>query len=324
MKRLLLAITVAALAYSGWWAYAAQSLRSDVEDWFADQRAAGWEATYSDIAVRGFPNRTDLTLTDPVLRAPDGSIGWQAPFFQILTLTYTPGHVIVAWPDSQTITTAEGRFDVTSDGLRASVISEKGRILRSNIEATVLNIAGPDQAVAMAGLNAALQRIEPSTTDYRLALSIDSLARSNPRITGVRVPDSFGTLRTDLTLGLEAPLTLDTISAPPNPTALTLRTAEAGYGALVLKITGDTRFDGEGLATGEVTIEARNWRESVAAARAAGDLPPALSDGLTELLTLIASLSGSRDTLDVTLGLDAGTVRLGPLPIGQLPPLRWR
>ena len=73
-----------------------------------------------------------------------------------------------------------------------------------------------------------------------------------------------------------------------------------------------------------ITIEAENWRESLDAARASGDLPAALSDGLIEILSLVASLSGGRDTLDVTLGLDAGTVRLGPLPIAELPPLRWR
>lgn len=323
VKRLLLLITVATVAYSGWWVYAAHSLRSSVEDWFADRRAAGWEAGYSDIAVRGFPNRTDLTLTDPMLRSPDGALGWQAPFFQILGLSYRSGHVIVAWPDSQTLTTSAGRHDITSDGLRASVITEDGVILRSNVEATVLNIAGPEQSIAMAGLNAALHRIEPATTGYRLALSIEGLAKSDPAVTGSLAPDSLATLRADTTVTLEDALTLQNFAAPPRPGALTLRHVEARYGALLLTLTGDTRFDSQGRASGEVTLEAGNWRESLNAARDKGDLPPALSDGLIEILTLLASLSGSRDILDVTLGLDAGTVRIGPLPVGQLPPLRW-
>lgn len=317
MKRLLLVLIVAVLAYSGWWVYAAQSLKGQVEAWFEDQRAAGWEASYTDIAVRGFPSRTDLTLTDPVLRAPDGSLGWQAPFFQILTLSYTPGHVIVAWPDSQTLTTPKGQVDITSDGLRASVISDGGLILRSNLEATVLNIAAPDHSIALAGVNAALQRVEPATTDYRLALTVDSLA-------GTGAPSSPATLRADMIAGLSAPLTLDNLMALPRPTALTLRTAEAGYGQLTLGLSGDVRFDTEGRATGEIALEARNWRDGLAAARQSGDLSPALADGLTDLLSLVATVGGSRDTLDVTLGIDAGTVRLGPLQIGKLPSLPGR
>jgi hypothetical protein len=323
MKRLLLGITVATLAYSAWWFYAAQNLRSSAEDWFADQRAAGWEASFSDLTVRGFPNRTDLTISDPVLISPDGTVGWQSPFFQILGLSYKSGHVIVAWADSQTLTTPEGQIDITSDGLRASVVYQDDLILRSNLEAAVLNITAPEHAVAIAGITAALERIEPADADYRIALLIDGLALSNPKITGTLVPESLATLRADTSVGLANALTPQNITEPPALTKLTLRNTETRYGALVFKMTGDSTFDSQGLATGEVTLQADNWRESLNAAKANGDLPPSLSDGLIELLGVVASFSGSRDTLDVTLGLNRGVVLLGPLPIGRVPPLLW-
>lgn len=323
MKGLFLAIVTATLAYSGWWFYAAQSLRSDVEAWFDAQRAAGWQASYADISVRGFPSRTDLTLTDPVLRTPDGSYGWAAPFFQILALSYRRGHVIVAWPDTQTLMTPDGEVAVTSDGFRASVIHDGALIQRFNVEAETLNLTGPDRTIAMAGLNTALEKVDPSRASYRFAISIDGIAAPASPVTGSLVPESFATVRADTSLDLTDPLSLDGFGTDmPDLDMISFRNTQLTYGTLVLKAAGQADFDAQGRATGEITFEAANWRESLETAEANNHLPPGLSEGLLELLTLVASLSGSRDTLDVTLGFDRGTVLLGPLPIGRLPPLR--
>ncbi|SHH49657.1 DUF2125 domain-containing protein [Marivita hallyeonensis] len=325
MKRLFLGIVAATLAYSGWWFYAAQEMRSGVEDWFADMRAAGWDADYADLTVRGFPSRTDVTLTNPSLRAPDGSIAWTTPFLQILGLSYKRGHVIVAWADSQTLQTDAGMIEVTSDGMRASVVHEDGRILRSNFEAPVLNLAGPDQTLAAAGVNVALEHVAPTPSSYRLFLSSDGLAMSRPDLIAGIAPESLATLRADMGFDLSDALTVQNFAEDlPQLTQLSIRTAQVDYGALTLQLAGDADLDSQGRATGELRVEAQNWRESLRMAEAEGHLPEGVADGLVDLLSLVASLNGNSETLDVTLGLDRGAVRLGPLPVGELPPLRWR
>lgn len=324
MKRLFFALVAVVVIYGGYWFYAAQSLQGGIEDWFEERRAQGWETSYSNISVRGFPSRTDVTLTDVSLRAPDGSIGWQAPFFQVLGLSYKQGHVIVAWPDSQTVTTPDGTFDIASDGLRASVIYDDDRILRSNLEATVLNISGPDDAIALAGVNAAIEKVEPTAAEYRLAVSVDSAAVSNPAVSGDAVPDALATLRSQSVITFSDPLTLNNaVTEPPQITDIDTRLTQVNYGALTLKVIGEAEFDTQGLATGEVTLEAENWRDALAGAADRGDIPPELASGAIDILSLIATLNGGRETLDVTFGLDQGRVLLGPLPIGQLPPLRF-
>ena len=55
-----------------------------------------------------------------------------------------------------------------------------------------------------------------------------------------------------------------------------------------------------------------NWRDALEAARASGDLPPVLADGLLDLLTLLATFGGSREALDVTLGLDNASISCNP------------
>jgi hypothetical protein len=325
MKRLLTAIILAALAYSGWWIYASNALRSDVAGWFQDQRYAGLSASYSDLTVRGFPNRTDLTITDPFLEDADSQIGWQAPFLQILGLTYKKGHVIVAWPDTQIFTTDQRTIGVSSDGLRASVIHEDGTLIRSSLEATVLNLNSPDRSIAMAEVNAAIQRIETTAADYRVAISVGSFAASTPDVSTSIGPDSLASFRAELDLGLDQPITFDALShQTPQPTRIAIHRSEVRYGAVTFRLDGQADLDAQGRASGEITVSADNWRDALETVRANGDFPSALSEGLIEMLTLLATLSGARDTLDVTLGLEQGTVFVGPIPIGQLPPLRWR
>lgn len=325
MKRLLAVIIMATLAYSGWWFYAAQDLRSSVTDWFDTQRGAGLEAEYADLAVRGFPNRTDLTITEPVIAAGNGTLGWRAPFLQILALSYKRGHVIVAWPDTQTLTTGEGDIAIVSDGLRASVIHDEGTLIRSNLESTVLNMTGSNQTLAMADVNAALEKFNVAPASYRVAVSIGSLAAKPPQPTPNIGSGSLGSLRAELELSFDQPLTTEALSGlPPSVTEMTLTRSEIRYGALIFRVTGDATFDTDGRPTGEVTLTAENWRDAIANARESGDLPTALSDGLVELLSMLSTFGGAQDALDVTLGLDRGTVLIGPIPVGKLPPLNWR
>jgi len=325
VKRLLAVIIMATLAYSGWWFYAAQDLRSSVTDWFDTQRNAGLEAKYADLTVRGFPNRTDLTITQPMIAARDGTLDWRAPFLQILALSYKRGHVIVAWPDTQTLTTREGDIAVVSDGLRASVIHDDGTLIRSNLESTVLNMTGPNQTLAMADVNAALEKIDAAPAAYRVAVSVGSLAATPPQATPNIGPDSLGSLRAELELSFDQPLTTEVLSGlPPNVTEMALTRSEIRYGAVTFRVSGNATFDTDGRATGEVTLTAENWRDAIADARESGDLPTALGDGLVELLSMLSTFGGARDALDVTLGLDRGTVLIGPIPVGKLPPLNWR
>ncbi len=325
MKRLLIAILVAFLGYSAWWFVAAQQLRTSVEDWFADRRDAGWDASYSDLSIKGFPNRTDLTLTDPQLVSPDGQVAWSAPFFQMLSLSYKRGHVIAAWPDQQSLMLPLGDYAVTSQGLRASLITDGELILRSNVESPVLNITGPDGAVAIAGLNVALQKTELEQSGYRLAKSIESLAISDPAIAGQGVPDALASLRADMRVTLDAPLTTDTLPSDiPNPTALALRTAEVSYGTFTFKADGEANIDTQGRATGNLTVEAENWRDALQAAEASGVIPPELAQGAVDLLMLLSSFGGQADKLDITLRFLDGNVMLGPIPVAELPRLTWR
>lgn len=323
VKRLIAAVVVLAVLWSSWWLYASMRLKGDTEAWFAARRAEGWEARYQTLRVGGFPNRLDVRLTEIVLADPRTEVIWEAPFFQILSLSYKRGHDILIWPDRQVLTTPAGRHEITGEGLRASIVTDaNGAILRSNVEAQTLNIAGPRQSLALAGVTAALQKVETRARQYRIGLNAASMAGRISALPTVATDRRDG-LTLQAEVAFDRPWTQDTIARPrPQPEQIALRLAEYREAGLEIKLAGALDIDGVGRASGGLTLKAVNWREILAQAEAAGRLGPGLAQTLEQGLTVVAGLSGNRNTLDLPLEFDAGRVSLGPVPLGKAPLFR--
>ena len=76
--------------------------------------------------------------------------------------------------------------------------------------------------------------------------------------------------------------------------------------------------------TGRITVKAKNWREILQIAVAAGWVPEGLAETLEDGLGLRAGLSGSPETLDAPLSFEKGRVSFGPIPLGTAPRLLLR
>jgi hypothetical protein len=320
-KWILLAGAVLALGWFGLWGVSAWTAKGNIEAWFEAQRAVGWDASYSDLSVRGFPSRVDVTLTDVHLMDPDRGTGWNAPFFQILGLSYKPGHHILIWPNQQELVLPQGRVSIDSTGLRASLIrSATGEILRANVEAEALNIDGPDRAIAFTGLRAAAQTLPGTTTEalYRLGMTAQAMA-------GAQGPLSRGTDKTDglqiqAEVGFDRIWQIDALAGPrPQPRQIDLRLAEYRFEGLEMRLAGRLSVDPLGRATGETTLRAVNWREMLERARVNSHIPDGVATALESALSLAASLKGKPDTLDLSLAFEKGRMSLGQIPLGTGP-----
>ncbi|SDY50296.1 DUF2125 domain-containing protein [Citreimonas salinaria] len=317
MKRLAFVVVLAALAWSGFWFWSAQALRSEIEAWFDDRRAEGWEADYTDLFIRGFPNRLDATFIDLALADPDAGLAWRAPFFQVLQLVYRRGHAILIFPDTQTVVIDDDIYAVQADGMRASVnLGEGDTVQRAGFEADVLNIDGPDNDLALAGLAAGLAAVDQDAQVYRVGISADAAAG------GVAGGAADG-LALQATIGFDQPWTREALEiGRPQPVSLDLSGAEYRKGALFLRLAGDLDIDEAGRATGDLALRAENWRDLLDAAVEAERIPEAMARTLEQGLGLVAQLSGNPETLDLPLRFDDGMVRIGPIPMGEAPRLR--
>lgn len=329
LKRLTFLVIAAALAWSAWWVWGAAQLRGNFADWFAERRDDGWQAEYADMSIRGFPNRHDTTWSDLQIVDPDSGLGWQAPFFQLFLLSYNRNHAIAVWPETQSILMPEGRYEVTSDSLQASLITESADhlLLRSNLAADVVNVTDPGgETTALAALRASVARTEGTVDSYDIALSVDGLALSTPFLRAAEgaVPDTFQESRLQAQVTFDRPVSAGSLSGDrPRPTALDLTLAQLQWGPMGLRLTGDMEIDSKGRIEGDLHIRAEDWREMLRVARNSGEVPEGVVDGLEALLELLSTVSGGGKTIDVSLRFDDQRTFLGPLPVGPAPRIEF-
>ncbi len=332
MKRLLIAIVVIAALWAGYWVFASQTLKSEMEGWFADRQSEGWVAEYSALNVSGFPNRVDATFTDLSLADPKSGWAWEAPLFQLLTLSYQPNHIIAVWPNQQLLATPDQKLDITAAKLQASVILDTGAALplnRSNLVADTLTLQTRDgQATTMTALRAAIQKTETAPNTYQFAIEAEDFAppmQMRGLLGAAELPRTFDALRAQVQVSFDDRWDLSSVETRrPQPTHIDLTLAEARWGELELWVAGAADVDDLGRLTGDVTIKARNWREIIQMAVNSGQVSRKMGENLEETLALLAALAGNPKTLDLPLELRKGTAYLGPVPVGKLPRLELR
>src|SRR5262245_51547115 len=67
LRLALLLLLLLAIAYGGFWYWAAGEARRIVEGWAEARRAEGYTVAWRELAVGGFPLALRVTLTEPVL-----------------------------------------------------------------------------------------------------------------------------------------------------------------------------------------------------------------------------------------------------------------
>ncbi len=334
MRLLLNLILIGAALWSGYWFVGARGSHSAFETWFQQRQDEGWVADYSDLSVQGYPNRFDASFSDITLADPDTGLAWDAPFFQILALSYQPNHVIAVWPQEQRVATPLGKYQIKSQDMRASLVLQPDPQLA--LERTTLTadrlVVTPSNEPAPTSMNAlsiAAERVQAGDATYRLGLSADGL---KPSVSWVRLvdpkgtlPDTLEALSVDGTVTFDRPWNRSAIEdARPQPRNINVKLAQAKWGQLELQLAGNVDVNEAGQPNGQITVKARNWREILQLAVASGALPEGLAGTAEDALGLIAGLSGSSKTLDIPLDFRNGRMLLGPVPIGPAPVLILR
>ncbi len=108
MRRLTIIVLALAAIYGAYWVFGASMVERTATSRAELMRLEGWKIDYDDLSTRGFPSRFDTTVTALDVEIPSGDLAWSAPFVQALSLAYKPNEVILALPESQTITLGHG------------------------------------------------------------------------------------------------------------------------------------------------------------------------------------------------------------------------
>lgn len=321
---------IAAALWSGYWYVGARATERALTAWLDARRAEGWTAEARSLATSGFPGRFDTDISGLALADPDTEVGWSAPEFQLLSLAYKPHHLIAIWPGEQVVSLPDQSVGTIAETLRGSFLLAPKPSLPLN--AATIEIAGAT-FTSTKGWVAALDhgqlalRQTPgaeAANSYDIALSIADLAPSDTFLarlnTAANLPETVQNLTLAATVTFDAPWDRYAIErARPQPRQIALDNAEADWGALHFAANGTLEVDTAGSPTGEIAIEASNWRDMIVVAEASGALSAELAGPVTRALEIIAGLNGDPEVLNATLAFRNGLAFLGPVPIGPAP-----
>ena len=103
MRILLWTISFVILSWSAYWVIGAKSIKSELSESIQKFNSGDWSIEYSDAIVRGFPYRFDVTINNLTVKNKKNYLTWTLPYFQILSLSYSPKNLILVWPKEQEI-----------------------------------------------------------------------------------------------------------------------------------------------------------------------------------------------------------------------------
>lgn len=292
-------------------------------------RARGDTLHYSDLSLHGFPNRFDLTVTDPAYSSATTGMGWKAPFIQSFALSYRPNEVIVVFPKSQTITGPLGDATLTTADLRASAAVAASTDLpfdRSVLVGKELALTTPlGGKFGAEELRFATDREDARPLAHRIGLEIKNLSL-DPRLMAqidpqAIMPKGLETVHVDGVVGLDAALDRHLADKTPKLTDIALTEARLIWGPTQITASGDLKVDATGIPEGRINIRTLNWRALLKVATGAGLVSEKTAPTVEKLLKTLEASSGTPDTLDLPLVFSGGRMSLGPVPLGAAPRL---
>lgn len=333
MRKLIVVVLVAATAWAAYWVIGATASQKAIEGWLEARRNEGWQVEYSELKVRGFPNRIDTTITDIQLTDPETGLSWSAPFFQLFSLSYKPNHLIAAWPNSQSLATPFQEIDIETSKMTASLkVLPNSRLELDSatvvVEGAALTSSEGWKASAD-NFTAAIRRTAGKDMTYDVAAKADTVipgdALRSMLDAGGTLPDVIEGVNFDTEIGFARALDIRVIEeSRPDITALNIKDARGAWGELQLRAKGDLTVDADGFPSGEVALNARNWRDMLGLAVRAGAIPAEAASAAELGLGFLATLSGAENSLDAPLSFSNGRIFLGPIPLGTAPTLNLR
>ncbi len=327
MRLLALVIAVAALGWGGYWFVGAAALERALIGWIDERRADGWQAEYSHIKTRGFPNRFDTTLTGLMLADPATGVAWSAPFFQILSLSYRPNHIIAVWPQTHTLSTPLQTIEIFSDSTTGSVVFRADTALtldRSQfvVENLVVRSSG-ELSLKARELRFATRPAVGRALAHDIGIDaagvdpggwLDEVARSND------LPAEFSALKVDASILFDAPWDRFAVErARPQPRQIDITEVRAAWGEMDFRMAGKLEVDEAGVPTGALSVQARNWRDMLKLAVATGTVHPDAAPAIETGLEFLSGLTGNSSHIDATLNFRGGFIGIGPIPLGPAP-----
>ncbi|RYG00626.1 MAG: DUF2125 domain-containing protein, partial [Caulobacteraceae bacterium] len=132
---------VAVVAWTGVWIYAHAEAGRQIEAGAERLRAAGYQVSWTQRRITGYPFRLNITLTNPTIREPSGW-GLAAPRLETQAYLHGLDTWVIAAPVGLTFTRPRGgAVNVTGDIIHASISEVNTALPNFSFEGTKLAFA---------------------------------------------------------------------------------------------------------------------------------------------------------------------------------------
>ena len=339
MRKLILIIIILSGLWGGYWVIGSTALETGAHNFLKTKHnaSAPVSVAYSDLSVRGFPNRFDTRLTDLDLVDHQNNIRWQAPFLQIYALSYKPYHVIAALPHAQRLEFQGQNLQINSDEIKGSIVFDPKPIMQKALEIkrssfvinalSLISDKGWETSIKQANIatrqtpaNALHYDIAAAINDILLPASLDALVDPMGQH-----PNVVDVISLDLTVEYTHPW--DVLASPnkrPKMRAATINSLSVSWGDIQLQTSGALTIDPNGYPVGQLELVVTNWENLYDMAHNAHAIDPKSAASIRTGLKLLAGLSNGENVIKAPLVFANAQISLGPLAIGPAPRLPYR
>lgn len=321
-------VVVLGCLWGGYWFVGERGFEAAARGWFATLQDSGKVATHSGLEVHGFPNRFDLTVANPHIGDPATGFDWQAPFFQVLSLSYKPWHVIAAFPPEQRLTLPPEAMMIRAGKLQASLVAKPQPALpldRLSLVGEAIEAVGDSGWTVKAEALQFATRLDESRVDWHeIGLNVTNLtpdARLMALFEG-GLPAQVAVIRLDAHAGFTAPIDRALLTAQPRLAALEIDDLRIEWGKINVTAQGSVAADSAGFAQGEAVLRLENWRMALDVAQSLGLLAADQRQMWDSAAQFLSIQSNGAESLELPLIFKTGLTFIGPIPVGPAPRLQ--
>jgi hypothetical protein len=318
-------LLVAVAGWTAFWVWARSEARVRMDAAVADLRQAGYQLSWKERGIGGYPFRLAVTLTDARLREPSG---WalEAPSLEAEAFMHAPGHWILAAPAGLTfVRPIGGPVTVKGDMIRASLTNLDKRPPSFSFEGVKLAFQ-PGAGAQPFALSAA-DRVE-----FHLRAGPDDEGGVFAKVDNGKAQLSglLGRIAGDKPISIVWNSTLSKMSAFEGgdwPSAvrhwadaggqMNVRQGGVTAGeALIGSNAGTLTVGTDGRLSGVLNVSLRQAPRALGAMSQSGVIPPETAEAAS---AVAAARQGAGDVAQATLNFQAGQTTLGPVAIGPAP-----
>lgn len=330
LARLLIPFAIALVVIIGWsagWIWLRGEAKAQMDARVAQWREAGYEITWKDRGVGGYPFRLNITLTEPRIR--DRS-GWalEAPVLEAQAFVHAPTSWIIAAPQGLTFVRPQGGpVVVTGKLIRASLTHPQNYPPNVSFEGVDLAFR-PAAGANPFGLQAA-ERVEFHLRQAPAEVGDEGGVWLSVKNGKAQLSGLLGRIAGDKPISIEWDGRISKISAlrgPDWPSAVRAWVRAGGRmnvkrggltagDALIGVNSGDLTVGSDGRAEGVLDLSLRQAPRALGAAGDAGAIPQ-------DRAAAAAAVAEARQTGDFArtqLHFQAGQTTLGPVAIAPAP-----